>query len=294
MTRPRLKASIVVCSYNQGPYLGAALESLTSQRALLAGELEIILVDGGSSDNTPDVIERYRSMLDIVVSEPDQGQADALRKGFRMATGDVLGWLCSDDLLSPTTIREVLDYFAAFPEHAFVYGDGIFIGPCGEVLEVRREIDWNRFVWRYGHNYIPQPSAFWRRELYAVAGEIDIDFQVCMDEDLFARFAALTHPQHVGRLWSSLRMYPGIKSYRLRRRLREEHRRILARSGAASSSRIYRAALFVLAKSIRVWLKLRIHSYGDSLPAQLRILCSKNQWLKVMGSPGAWSVGGKQ
>jgi glycosyltransferase involved in cell wall biosynthesis len=285
VTRPKLKASIVVCSYNQGQYLEATLKSLLCQVGLAPGELEIILIDGGSTDNTPDIISLYRSKLEIVVSEPDQGQADALRKGFRMASGDVLGWLCSDDLLSCTTIREVLDYFEAFPEHAFVYGDATFIDAGGGVLEVKREIDWIRFIWLHDHNYIPQPSAFWRRDLYERAGEIDTGFEVCMDEDLFARFATLTRPQHVAKLWSSLRMYSGIKTFRLKKRLNEEHNLILARCGTVRSSTVCGFGLFLTAKGMRVWLRFRSRCYGDSLSAQLRALFSKDRWLRVLGFP---------
>lgn len=282
-----MKASIVVCSYNQGQYLGDALESLIRQSNLLPGELEIIVVDGMSTDNSMEVISRYRDRLDVVVREPDRGQADALRKGFRMATGEIFGWLCSDDLLEPTTIRAVLDQFRESPEARFIYGDALFIGASGRVIEVKREIQWHRFIWLHDHNYILQPSAFWRRELYEEAGEIDIDLQVCLDEELFARFASLTQPHHVRRVWSSLRMYPGIKTYRLRGIYRAEHGLILQKWGAGYSSSFDRLACFVAAKCWRTFLKISTNCYGDSFLSQVWSLLSKDRWLEVLGVPRA-------
>ena len=221
-----MKASVVVCSYNQGCYIGETLESITSQRGLAPGELEIIVVDGQSTDGTVDVIAQYRDKLDVVVVEPDRGQSDALRKGFDLATGEILGWLCSDDVIEPTAIREVIDYFQAHPEVQFVYGDAMFIDKAGGVFDVKREIDWNWFVWLHDHNFIRQPSAFWRKKLYSRVGGIDPDLQF-MDVDLFCRFALITPPQHVKSIWSRLRMYPGIKTFRMREARRAERLRIL-------------------------------------------------------------------
>src|ERR1700736_2614817 len=119
----RLKISIVICSFQQAPYLRQTLESVTRQRDVGAGELEIIVIDGGSKDGSVQIIREFEPSLAYWISEPDRGQTDALRKGFARATGDIHGWLCSDDLLEPNTVREVIDFFTVHPDSSFCYGN---------------------------------------------------------------------------------------------------------------------------------------------------------------------------
>jgi glycosyltransferase involved in cell wall biosynthesis len=278
-----MKASIVICSYNQGRYIGETLESITSQRGLAPGELEIILVDGQSTDDTVDVIAQYRDKLDVVVVEPDRGQSDALRKGFDLATGEILGWLCSDDVIEPTAIREVIDYFQTHSEARFIYGDAMFIDKAGGVIDIKREIDWNWFVWLHDHNFIRQPSAFWRKELYNLVGGIDPDLQISMDADLFCRFALITVPRHVESIWSRLRMYPEIKTLRMREAHRAERLRILDRCGAGHRWKLQRATYFAVAKVLRTYLKLKQRRYGESPMSQVASLLSKRRWLQLFG-----------
>ena len=111
-----MRLSVVIPSLNQSSFLAQTLDSLVGQQGISEGELELIVVDGGSGDESVDVIRRYSSRLPYWVSEPDRGQTHALVKGFAVATGDILSWVCSDDVLEPRTVREVLDYFAAHPE----------------------------------------------------------------------------------------------------------------------------------------------------------------------------------
>jgi glycosyltransferase involved in cell wall biosynthesis len=277
-----MKVSIIVCSYNQGCYIGDTLRTLTSQLGLAQGELEIIVVDGQSTDGTADLLRQYGDKLDAVVSEPDRGQSDALRKGFSLATGDILGWLCSDDLLEPRAICEVLGYFRAHPDAEFVYGDAVFIDGAGAVLEIKREIDWNWFVWLHDHNFIRQPSAFWRRELYDRVGGINADLEF-MDSDLFCRFALITVPRHVKSIWSRLRMYPEIKTFRMSKAKTTEHLRILDRCGARYRSAAQRRVYFVAAKLLRTYLKLKQCCYAESHLSQLFFLFSARRWRELFG-----------
>jgi glycosyltransferase involved in cell wall biosynthesis len=278
-----MKLSIVVCSYNQGCYIGEALQSLTTQVGICPGELELIVMDGGSTDGTLDVISRYRGFLDVVVSAPDGGQSDALDKGFRRATGEIFGWLCSDDVLEPNAVREVLDYFDAHPEAKFVYGDTMLIAADGRLLDVKREIDWNWFIWLHTHNYIPQPSAFWRRELYFSTGGLKTDLEVCMDSDLFCRFAMATTPQHFRQVWSRARMYPEVKTHRLRAACDAQQDALRQKCGVRYRSWIERALYYCSAMALRTWLKLRHNCYGDSAWPQIRRLLEPTRWLEVFG-----------
>src|SRR5713101_2373300 len=153
-----LKLSIVVCSYNQAAYLRQALHSLATQRDLRPGELEVLVIDGGSTDGSVEIIREFEKHFAYSVSEPDRGQTHALRKGFDRATGDIQGWLCSDDTLELTAARNILDYFYAHPGARFVYGDATYIDERDRPVRTKKEIPYNPFIWKYDYNYIPQPS----------------------------------------------------------------------------------------------------------------------------------------
>ncbi len=256
-----MKLSIVVPSLNQGRYIDATLRSLVEQKSVRRGELEIIVIDGGSSDETINVIGRFGHRLDYWVSEPDGGQTDALIKGFERASGDVLGWLCADDLLEPWTVREVLDHFHSNAAAEFIYGDAVWIDRDGSFHRSKKEIPFNWFIWLHDHNYIPQPAAFWRRSLYDRAGCLNPRFDLAMDGDLFARFAGITRPVHVARRWARLRSYPEQRNRRLRSISDQEDREIRERLGVSFDNRFAVKARYCAAKTWRVAWKLALRAY---------------------------------
>jgi glycosyltransferase involved in cell wall biosynthesis len=251
-----VKLSVVIPSFNQAEFLSRTLDSLVGQADVRNGELELIVIDGGSSDGSIEILRRYSDRLAYWVSEADRGQTHALIKGFARAAGDIFAWLCADDLLEPRAIREVLDYFAAHPEVEFIYGDGVWIDEAGNRLRLRKEIPFHWFLWVFSHNYIPQPSAFWRRQLYEQVGGLDETLELGMDEDLWARFALVTHPCHVPRLWSRIRRYPTQKSQRLSARAELEHRIIRRRVGRYPQNRAFFCFAHPAARALRIGLKL--------------------------------------
>ncbi len=207
------KITVVTPSYNQARFLEATLRSVHEQGY---PNLEHIVIDGGSTDGSVEIIREFEDRLAYWISEPDRGQTDALIKGFSLATGEILAWLNSDDLYEPRTLWEVAEFFTSHPQARFVYGDALWIDTEGRVLRPKKEIPFNRFIWLYDYNYIPQPSAFWRRELYEAVGGLDPRFDLAMDADLWIRFAERTRPVHVRRIWSRMRLYPEQKNQRLR------------------------------------------------------------------------------
>lgn len=211
MKWPRI--TVVTPSYNQARFLRATLKSIHDQKY---PNLEHIVMDGGSTDGSVEIIQEFENHIAYWVSERDKGQTDALIKGFSRATGEILAWLNSDDLYEPQTLWEVADVFTRYPEVQFIYGDALWIDTEGKVLKPKKEIPFNWFIWLYDHNYIPQPSAFWRRELYEAVGGLDPRFDLAMDADLWARFAERTKPVHIRRIWSRMRLYPEQKNQRLR------------------------------------------------------------------------------
>ncbi|MDE2000233.1 MAG: glycosyltransferase, partial [Burkholderiales bacterium] len=157
-----LKFSIVTCSYQQGRFLDATMRSVLDQGY---PNLEYIVIDGGSKDQSVQVIESHSSRLSYWVSEKDRGQTHALSKGFERATGDILGWLCSDDLLLPGALQRVARFFEAYPEVDFVYGNAFWIDAQGQFIRPKKEMPWNKFIFLFDHNYVAQPATFWRRSL---------------------------------------------------------------------------------------------------------------------------------
>jgi len=251
------KISVVTPSFNQGQYIEATIESVLGQKY---PNLEYIIMDGGSTDGTVGIIEKYSEHLAYWVSEPDEGQTDALIKGFDRASGDILCWLCSDDLFESKTLHEVAETFTEQPDWQVVYGDSFWIDADSRPIRFKREIGFNRFIWMYDHNYLPQPSTFWRRGIYEQVGGLDIRWDLTMDADLWIRFAERATPHHVPRAWSRMRYYPEQKNLRLRDKSNEED--VLIRSRYLPDEPVWlRRSKRVCAKGLRVALKLARGAY---------------------------------
>ena len=181
------KLSIVVPSFNQGRFLGETLQSIIDQHY---PNLELIVVDGGSTDNTLAVIKQYEAHLYWWVSEPDSGQTEAINKGFMRSTGDVMAWINSDDLVTSGALHQVADYFVKHPEVQVVYGDRILINEEG--FEIGRWIlprHSNRVLkWA---DFVPQETLYWRREAWNLIGaRLDETFRFAMDWDFLLRLSA--------------------------------------------------------------------------------------------------------
>ena len=185
----RPKITVVTPSFQQGRFLEATLRSVLEQEGV---RLDYIVQDGGSTDATGEILRRYSPRLKHWASERDQGQGDALRRGFaRMeaADDDAMAYLNSDDLLMPGAARFVADYFARHPEVDVVYGHRVLIDEdgreVGRWLAPRRSCDDLRM-----QDLVPQETLFWRKRIWDRVGGIDPSFQFALDWDLLLRFAA--------------------------------------------------------------------------------------------------------
>jgi glycosyltransferase involved in cell wall biosynthesis len=207
------KISIVTCSYQQGAYLDATIRSVLDQN--IQG-LEYIIIDGGSKDGSVELIRRYEDKLAYWVSEKDRGQTDALIKGFKRSTAEIQGWLCSDDLLLSGALQKVIHFFDTHPHIDAVYGDALWIDAHGSYIRPKREMGFNRFAFLFDHNYIPQPSMFWRSRLYEKVGGLNKRFNLAMDSDLWERFSRHTKMAHISEYLSCMRYYPEQKTRALR------------------------------------------------------------------------------
>lgn len=205
--------SVVVPSLNQGAFIDATLQSILGQRY---PNLELIVIDGGSKDESVEVIRKYASSISYWISEPDAGQTDALIKGFSRAVGDIQCWINSDDQMANKSMFQVAEFFKRRPNAEAVFGDTAWIDWHGRLLRVQREIPFNRFIWLHTYNYIPCMSMYWRRSLYERVGGLDARFDLAMDADLWSRFADVTRIHHVRHVWSYQRFYAEQKNVRLR------------------------------------------------------------------------------
>jgi glycosyltransferase involved in cell wall biosynthesis len=206
-TLPRL--SVIVPSYNQAEFLGRTLESIVSQGY---PDLELIVMDGGSTDGSLEIIERYRDRIAHVSSGPDGGQSAAIAEGFARATGEFISWLNSDDTYEPGALLAIGTFLRDHPEVRFVYGDMNLIDAEDRLIAHKRSIRFNLGVMRYAFLTVPQMSAFWSRALYQEVGGVDGSLRFCMDYDLFLKLATRHAPVRVNRTIGNFRIHGTSKT----------------------------------------------------------------------------------
>lgn len=182
------KISIVTPSYNQGQFLEETILSIINQDY---PNLEYIIVDGASTDNTPDILERYahHPRITRMISEKDKGQIDALIKGFSLCTGDILDWINSDDLLEPGALSIVAQHFRANPEIDVLVGHQFVIDENGKQYGISRRVKVTREDWLKRHPGIQQPCTFFTASAYKAVGGLNPDLEYSMDYDIFLKFA---------------------------------------------------------------------------------------------------------
>ncbi|HAX97550.1 MAG TPA: glycosyltransferase [Candidatus Atribacteria bacterium] len=203
MNYPRI--SIVTPSFNQADFLEICIDSVHSQKY---PNLQHIVIDGGSTDGSLDIIKRYSKFFDFWVSEPDRGHTDALIKGFSKANGQIYAWLNSDDAYEPNSFFYVSDFFLSNTNSGFVFGDCNWIDVDGNIIKKRKEIPFIPWIWLYGYNYIPQPASFWTSRIFEKVGGLDFSYQLSMDADIFIRFSKFTRLEHLPITLANFRFYP--------------------------------------------------------------------------------------
>jgi glycosyltransferase involved in cell wall biosynthesis len=207
--------SIVTPSLNQGRFLVEALESVRLQNHPC---VEHLVLDGGSTDETIPILQTLDGQSDWShvhwESGPDGGQSDAMNRGFAQAKGDIIGWLNSDDRYRPGCFDHVAKAFAENPGVDVFYGDYTIMDQFGEMLRVRREIGFNRFILLYHRVlYIPTPSTFFRRKVFEEGNWLKQDLHYAMDYEFFLRLAEVGYRfQHIPHVIADFRLHPESKT----------------------------------------------------------------------------------
>lgn len=175
--------SVVTPSYNQGGFIEETICSVLDQDY---PNVEHIVIDGGSTDDTLEVLRRYADRI-TWLSEPDDGQADAINKGLGLAHGEILAYLNSDDTYLPGAFKRVVETFASYPEVGLVYGDCYAIDQRGQQYGLIKghPFDVQRMIMR--GEFVPQQAAFWSRRAMETVGVFDATLHFCMDHDFFIR-----------------------------------------------------------------------------------------------------------
>lgn len=217
-----MKLTIVTPSYNQGDFLAETIESVIGQ----AGEfsLDYIIVDGGSCDDSVAIIEKYDCLLrqglwpvncrEISfrwLSEQDRGQAAALMKGFRMAAGDILAWLNSDDTYCPGALQTAADFFRANPDTGLMYGDADYCDAAGIRVGSYRTAAFDLEQLAVA-NIVCQPAAFFRRATFEAVGGLDETLQFAMDYDLWIRIGRRFPCRHLSQQLATYRLHDASKT----------------------------------------------------------------------------------
>ncbi|MFP4143863.1 MAG: glycosyltransferase family 2 protein [Phycisphaeraceae bacterium] len=209
--------TVITPSYNQAEFLEATLKSVLEQNY---PNLQYGVVDGASTDGSREILEKYRPRIEaaggFVLSEPDRGQVDALNKGLRRATGDVVCYINSDDTLLPGCLQTVGEHFAANPDCHWLLGDCQEIDPAGRVLQALTGAaprDLAHALIRVEPFMMPQPSVFWRRSLLDEHGLFDERFQYSFDFEMWCRFLVAGHrPERIDAALATYRMHPQSKT----------------------------------------------------------------------------------
>jgi len=230
-----MRVSIITPSFNQARFLEATMRSVLEQDY---PDLEYIVVDGGSTDGSREIIEKYAGKLAWWVSEKDRGQTDAINKGFARASGDVLAWLNSDDTYQPGAVRAAVAYLKANPQTGLVYGDVNYINENGRSIGrfPAAQTDYNRL--RQGYVHIPQQAAFFRADLWRKVGPLDPGFYFAMDYDLWVRLAKEAPVVYFPHLWANFRLHSNAKSIFADERCWPEMLRVHYRDGGSRISMI--------------------------------------------------------
>jgi len=251
--------SIITPSYNQGKFLAETMRSVLEQDY---PHIEYLIIDGGSTDNTVEVIKSFEKRLAYWVSEKDRGQTDAINKGFDHAKGQILAYINSDDTYNPGAVSAAVKYLSEHPDVGVVYSDLNFIDEESRVVGKFPAAQTDLKKLRRGFVHVPQPATFFRAEYWKQIRPLDPTFFFAMDYDLWVRLATVTKLQYLpGPVWANFRMHHDAKTINADDRCWPEMLRVHYRDGGKFLSPI--VAKYYIRKVVAPFLNWRRRKMMD-------------------------------
>lgn len=221
------KISIITPSFNQDQYLEATILSVLEQNY---PNLEYMIIDGGSTDQSVEIIKKYQEHLTYWVSEKDRGQTHAINKGFKRATGDVVNWLNSSYMLPKESLWRLAEAINSNPKADVYYGDYQAVDETGKPVYTRKMGPYMYPALFWGRQLSSQPAVFIRRHLFEQLGYLDEEKVFCMDTEFWIRVSrAGTQFQQVKHPLGITRSHPTAKTTRLQHVLHDEHKAVVRR-----------------------------------------------------------------
>ncbi|MFP3854639.1 MAG: glycosyltransferase family 2 protein [Anaerolineales bacterium] len=224
MPDPEPLVSIITPSYNQAQFLETTLRSVLEQDY---PHIEYIVIDGGSTDGSVEILERYSDQLAYWESESDRGQADAINKGFKRATGEIVAWLNSDDVYTMGAIQQAVEALESNPEAGMVYGDGLMVDEDLRLLDPHTYPPLS-VVDLLSFEVLLQPAVFMRRHALEQVGYLNDDFNLILDHELWVRMASQFPIVHVPSFWALERTHGEAKTIALAGEFVTEAKQLLA------------------------------------------------------------------
>lgn len=221
------KVSIISPSFNQVQFIEETICSVLNQKY---PKIEYIIIDGCSTDGSVDIIRKYEKGISYWVSEKDGGQADAINKGLSVATGSILAYLNTDDTYLPSTIETIVNFFRDNPNVSMVYGDIFRIDEQGRIRKRinPNNIDSHKLL--SGYFYLPQPTVFFKKEVWENIGYFDKNLNLAMDLDYWIRvYLNQYNIAYINEVLATERIYPNAKSSLLKHKYLEEKLKILSK-----------------------------------------------------------------
>jgi glycosyltransferase involved in cell wall biosynthesis len=209
-----LKISIVIPSYNMGGFIEETIKSIVEQDY---PDYECIVMDGGSTDNTIDILKKYQPKI-TWKSEKDNGQSDAINKGLRQATGEIVTYINADDMYEAGCFRKIADFTQKNPDIKWLYGKCRIVNDKN--IEIRGLITRYKNIWQRSYSYnkllvmdfLSQPAVFWRKEMNQELGYFDVNDHLSMEYDFWLRLGAKYRPGYINDYLARFRIHPASKS----------------------------------------------------------------------------------
>lgn len=256
--------SIVTPSFNQAEFLEESILSVVRQDY---PHIQYIVIDGGSSDGSVEIIRKYEKYINYWISEPDNGQAHAINKGFMHANGSIFAWLNSDDLLTPSAVTIAAHFLSTNPLIGVVYADRLHIDKRGNIIGIRKCPGHDQRMFKRNFT-LPQETVFFRKEIFDDVGGLDEHLQFSMDFDLWCKMTKVADMYHIPAFLGYYREHENAKSVNfhgissgIEREYAEEHKIVYRRHFGTDLPRESMMKWYRLYRKLRIIYEQRTRAY---------------------------------